>query len=69
MGSFVNGIRGSSQELKGWEVGGQEVWRWGDREVWRLGAGDIFIRARGRSKRVMEEVQEIRQRLVRRASG
>ena len=35
-------------------------------ESWSRGH---FSRARGRSKRVMEEVQEIRQRLVRRASG
>ena len=35
-------------------------------EIWSRGH---FIRASGRSKRVMEEVQEIRQILVRRASG
>ena len=54
MGSVVDGSRGSSQELRGWEVwwsGGLEVVRSGGMEVWRSGAGDTFIGP-------MEEEQE-----------
>ena len=51
MGSVVEGSRGSSQELRGWEVwwsGGLEVWGLGGMEA---GAGDTYIRS-------MEEEQE-----------